>query len=75
MAMGGIETEQDYPYHQHKEGCHFNSGRTRTKVQKVYKIPANEDAIKQMVYQYGPVSICEFLSGPGSGFQDNLFLF
>uniref|UniRef100_A0A1I7UMA6 Pept_C1 domain-containing protein n=1 Tax=Caenorhabditis tropicalis TaxID=1561998 RepID=A0A1I7UMA6_9PELO len=53
----GLETEDDYPYSAcSHDQCFLNAGKTRVRVDKGYRIPANENDIADWVANVGPVS-------------------
>lgn len=55
--IGGLETEDEYPYHAHKEKCVYNSTLTQVRITGAVDLPKDEEAIAKYLVQNGPVSI------------------
>jgi cathepsin F len=56
--MGGLETEQDYPYKGlFYKTCHMNESSVRVTIDSYTTLPTNETQIAQYVVENGPVSI------------------
>lgn len=55
--IGGLETEDDYPYDARKEECHINKNKIRVSITSGLNITTNETKIAQWLVQNGPVSI------------------
>jgi len=57
-AVGGIDTEDSYPYHGHNEKCHFNKNQIGSTCSGYVDLePGNENALKEAVATVGPVSV------------------
>jgi cathepsin F len=57
QKLGGLETEDDYPYEGRGESCHFNKSEVRATVTGGLNITTNETAIAQWLVKNGPISI------------------
>lgn len=55
--IGGLETEQEYPYRAHKEKCQYDPSLDHVTVHGAVDLPKDEDAIAKYLVQNGPVSI------------------
>lgn len=55
--IGGLESEDEYPYHAHKEACKFNSSLKRVSIMNGVQITKDEEAIAKYLVANGPVSI------------------
>ncbi|GLH11267.1 Cathepsin L [Gryllus bimaculatus] len=55
--LGGLETEQDYPYEGEDEKCHFNRSEVRVKINGGVNITSNETQMAQWLVKNGPISI------------------
>ncbi|XP_054266042.1 uncharacterized protein LOC128988613 isoform X1 [Macrosteles quadrilineatus] len=55
--LGGLETEDEYPYEAENESCKFNKTEARATVTSSVNITTNETQIAQWLYKNGPISI------------------
>ncbi|XP_044264054.1 uncharacterized protein LOC123010928 [Tribolium madens] len=55
--IGGLETEQDYPYDAEDEKCHFNRTLARVQVTSALNISHNETDMAKWLVANGPISI------------------
>uniref|UniRef100_A0A1L8ECX0 Putative cysteine proteinase n=1 Tax=Haematobia irritans TaxID=7368 RepID=A0A1L8ECX0_HAEIR len=55
--IGGLELENEYPYHARKEQCRFNKSKIHVKVKGHVDLPKNETAMAQWLIANGPISI------------------
>ncbi|XP_008195657.1 uncharacterized protein LOC662417 isoform X2 [Tribolium castaneum] len=55
--IGGLETEQDYPYDAEDEKCHFNRTLARVQVTGALNISHNETDMAKWLVANGPISI------------------
>jgi cathepsin F len=55
--LGGLETEQDYPYDAEDETCHFNKSLARVQITGALNISHNETDMAKWLVANGPISI------------------
>ncbi|XP_046658469.1 uncharacterized protein LOC124352819 isoform X2 [Homalodisca vitripennis] len=55
--IGGLETEDEYPYDAHDETCKFNETEVAVTVTSSVNITTNETQIAQWLFANGPISI------------------
>ncbi|XP_077312812.1 cathepsin F [Lithobates pipiens] len=55
--LGGVETEQDYSYQGHKQGCSFSTSKVSAYINSSVEIPKDETEIAAWLAQNGPISI------------------
>lgn len=55
--MGGLETEQEYPYEAEDEKCHFNPSLARVQITGAVNISTDETDIAKWLVKNGPISI------------------
>jgi cathepsin F len=55
--LGGLETEQDYPYDAEDETCHFNKSLARVQLTGALNISHNETDMAKWLVANGPISI------------------
>lgn len=55
--LGGLETEDDYPYDGKDEKCHYKSDLARVKIVSGLNITSNETQMAQWLVENGPISI------------------
>lgn len=55
--IGGLETENAYPYEAHKGKCHYDPSLKRVAVKGAVDLPKEEEAIAKYLVENGPVSI------------------
>ncbi|KAM4017858.1 cathepsin F isoform 1-T1 [Anomaloglossus baeobatrachus] len=55
--LGGLESEQDYSYQGHKEGCSFSTTKVSAYINNSVEIPKDETQIAAWLAQNGPISI------------------
>ncbi|GBP88991.1 Putative cysteine proteinase CG12163 [Eumeta japonica] len=55
--LGGLETEDQYPYEGDDEKCTFNKSLSRVTVRGAVNITSNETGIAKWLVQNGPISI------------------
>lgn len=55
--IGGLETEDEYPYRAHKEKCQYNPNLEHVSVRGAVDLPKDEEAIAKYLVENGPVSI------------------
>jgi len=55
--LGGLESEDEYPYEAENESCKFNKSETVATVTSSVNITTNETQIAQWLYKNGPISI------------------
>ncbi|OAF65054.1 hypothetical protein A3Q56_07229 [Intoshia linei] len=56
-VLGGIEAETQYPYHPYKTMCMFTKKKIIAVVKSDYVIEKNENVLKKVLRQVGPISI------------------
>ncbi|XP_017890067.1 uncharacterized protein LOC108630970 [Ceratina calcarata] len=56
-ALGGLETESDYPYDEKDEKCTFKRDEAKVQVTSSVNITTNETQIAQWLVKHGPISI------------------
>jgi hypothetical protein len=49
---------EKYPYVGHANSCGYNKNEFRAQVDQIYNIAQDENAIKEYLYKYGPISVC-----------------
>lgn len=64
--LGGLESENDYPYTAHAEKCHFNKTKVHVRITGAVDLPQDETAMAQYLYANGPLSIGEFCNSKSS---------
>ncbi|XP_068227153.1 cathepsin L-like [Palaemon carinicauda] len=57
LEEGGIESEVDYPYKAHNEGCKFNSSKVAATVTGWSRVQRSELALMKAVALVGPISV------------------
>lgn len=55
--LGGLETEQDYPYEAENEKCHFNQSLVSAQLSGAVNISHNETDMAKWLVKNGPISI------------------
>ncbi|XP_053575946.1 cathepsin F [Bombina bombina] len=55
--LGGLESENDYSYHGHKEACSFATDKVSAYINSSVEIPKDETQIAAWLAQNGPISI------------------
>lgn len=55
--LGGLETEQDYPYDGRDEKCHIKPNKTRINIDSYVSLPSDERKLAVWLYKNGPISI------------------
>nr|XP_027214003.1 cathepsin L-like isoform X2 [Penaeus vannamei] len=55
--LGGLETENDYPYEAKDDKCHFNKNKVKVTVNGSVELPQNEDDLARWLVTHGPISI------------------
>lgn len=55
--LGGLETEQNYPYDAEDERCHFNASLSRVQLSGALNISQNETDMAKWLVKNGPISI------------------
>ncbi|XP_042873858.1 cathepsin L-like isoform X3 [Penaeus japonicus] len=55
--LGGLETENDYPYEAKDDQCHFNETKVKVTVNGSVELPQNEDDLARWLVKHGPISI------------------
>lgn len=55
--IGGLELEDEYPYHSKQEKCKYNPSLKRISVKGAVDLPNDEAAIAKYLVQNGPISI------------------
>ncbi|XP_063233965.1 uncharacterized protein LOC134537443 isoform X2 [Bacillus rossius redtenbacheri] len=55
--LGGLETENEYPYEGERESCHFNNSEVRATITGAVNITKNETQMAQWLVKNGPISI------------------
>jgi cathepsin F len=57
QKLGGLETEQEYPYDGKNEKCHFKSALAKAQITGFVELPKNETLLASWLVKNGPVSI------------------
>lgn len=57
--LGGLETEEDYPYSARDGKCNFDKAKSHVRVVGAVDLPQNETAMAQYLLVNGPLSIGE----------------
>ncbi|KAF2366913.1 Cathepsin propeptide inhibitor domain (I29) [Trinorchestia longiramus] len=55
--LGGLETEDQYPYNGHDGTCHMEKTKVKVQVNGSVELPTDEGEIAQWLFKNGPVSI------------------
>lgn len=55
--MGGLETEQDYPYDAEDEKCHFNKSLAKVQLSGAVNISTDETDMAKWLVQNGPIAV------------------
>ncbi|KAK7083739.1 hypothetical protein SK128_005710 [Halocaridina rubra] len=55
--LGGLESENDYPYDGKDEQCHFNRSMVKVTVNGSVELPQDETDLAKWLVQSGPISI------------------
>ncbi|XP_063603431.1 cathepsin F-like isoform X2 [Penaeus indicus] len=55
--LGGLESENDYPYEAKDDTCHFNKNKVKVTVNGSVELPQNEDDLARWLVKHGPISI------------------
>nr|XP_026490995.1 uncharacterized protein LOC113397064 [Vanessa tameamea]XP_026490996.1 uncharacterized protein LOC113397064 [Vanessa tameamea] len=55
--LGGLETENDYPYEGENDKCAFNKTLSKVKITSAVNITSNETDMAKWLVQNGPISI------------------
>lgn len=55
--LGGLETEQDYPYDAEDEKCHFTKNKVKVQISGALNISHDETDMAKWLVQNGPISI------------------
>ncbi|KAK3888537.1 hypothetical protein Pcinc_007389 [Petrolisthes cinctipes] len=55
--LGGLESEQDYPYDGEDEQCHFNKSMVQVTVNGSLELPEDEIMLAKWLVKNGPISI------------------
>lgn len=57
MKLGGLETEEEYPYDGQEEKCHFEKEKVRVSVNGSVELPQDEQEMAKWLVKNGPISI------------------
>ncbi|XP_068181547.1 cathepsin F [Antennarius striatus] len=55
--LGGLESESDYSYSGHKQGCSFSTGKVAAYINSSVALPKDETEIAAWLAENGPVSV------------------
>ncbi|XP_068596138.1 cathepsin F [Brachionichthys hirsutus] len=55
--LGGLESESDYSYSGHKQGCIFSTGKVAAYINSSVELPKDEKEIAAWLAEHGPVSV------------------
>ena len=63
IKVGGLETEEDYPYSPEDDPCTFNASKIAVKIEGFKDVIGGEQALKAAVAKIGPISVAIDASG------------
>jgi cathepsin F len=56
IKIGGLETEDEYPYEGKNDKCEFDKTEVKVKINGAVNISSNEDEMKAWLWKNGPIS-------------------
>jgi len=57
IKLGGLETEDEYPYDAHDDACSFDRSKARVYVNGSVELPQDEHKLAEWLVEHGPISI------------------